>query len=241
MLKINIITPFPEVFDIITNNSMLLKAKEKGIVEYNLINLFDYLANSNDRIDDYPFGGEEGMILKVEPLTNAIESIIDRDALTRIIFPTPDGKQFNHSIAKELSNENSLTFICGHYKGIDQRVRDRYVADELSIGDFILTSGELPTMLMMDSIIRLKKGVLNNYNSAKRDSFYNVLLDGPHYTRPRNFRKVSVPEVLLSGNHKKIEEWFLKKREEKTKKRRIDLWKKYISSNNDGVKNGQNK
>ena len=238
MMKVYIITPFPKIISSVLGTTMLAKAEERGKVEYHILNLFEFLDNENDRIDDYPFGGEEGMILKVEPLTNAIESIIDRDVLTRIIFPTPDGKQFNHSIAKELSNEDSLTFICGHYKGIDQRVRDRYVSDELSIGDFILTSGELPTMLMMDSIIRLKKGVLNNYNSAKRDSFYNVLLDGPHYTRPRNFREVSVPEVLLSGNHKKIEEWFLKKREEKTKKRRIDLWKKYRSFNNDGVENG---
>jgi len=238
MLKINIITPFPEVFDIITNNSILLKAKEKKIVDYNLINLFDYLSNSKDRIDDYPFGGEEGMILKVEPLSNALDSISHNEKVHRVIFPTPDGKQFNHSIAKELSGNDTLTFICGHYKGIDQRIRDKYVTDELSIGDFILTSGELPTMLMMDSIVRLKKGVLNNYNSAKKDSFYDLLLDGPHYTRPRDFKGESVPKVLLSGNHKKIEEWFLKRRESKTKKRRFDLWKKYSSVNNDGVKNG---
>ncbi len=237
MLKINVITPFPEVFDIIINNSMLLKAKEKGIVEYNLVNLFNHLTNSNDRIDDYPFGGAEGMILKAEPLTNAIENVVSNAVSSRIIFPTPDGKKFNHSIAKELSNENSLTFICGHYKGIDQRVRDKFVTDELSIGDFILTSGELPTMLMMDSIIRLKEGVLNNYNSAKKDSFFDLLLDGPHYTRPRNFKGESVPDILLSGNHEKIEEWFLNEREKKTQKRRIDLWEKYRSLNNDGVEN----
>ena len=178
------------------------------------------------------------MILKPEPLTNAIESIKDQDNNQRIIFPTPDGELFNHSKAKEFSNCDSLIFICGHYKGIDQRIRDNFVTDEISIGDFVLTSGELPAMLMMDSIVRLRKGVLNNYESAINDSFYSLLLDGPHFTRPRKFRGKNVPNVLLTGDHKKIEKWFLSKREEKTKKRRIDLWEKYRFSNNDGVKNG---
>tara|TARA_B100000029_G_scaffold506778_1_gene590146 strand:+ start:623 stop:1336 length:714 start_codon:yes stop_codon:yes gene_type:complete len=237
MLKINVITPFPEMFEGIINSSILLKGKQKGIVSYNIINLFDYLDDPNQRIDDYPYGGGEGMILKPEPLANAIESIKEKGN-QKIIFPTPDGELFNHSKAKEFSNCDSLVFICGHYKGIDQRIRDNFVTDEISIGDFVLTSGELPAMLMMDSIIRLKKGVLNNYVSAVNDSFYDLLLDGPHFTRPRNFRSKSVPDILLSGNHKKIEKWFLNKREEKTKKRRIDLWKKYRSSNNNGVKNG---
>ena len=238
MLNINVITPFPEMFDSIINSSILLKGKQKEIISYNIINLFDYLDDRNQRIDDYPFGGGEGMILKPEPLTNAIESIKDQDNNQRIIFPTPDGELFNHSKAKEFSNCDSLIFICGHYKGIDQRIRDHFVTDEISIGDFVLTSGELPAMLMMDSIVRLRKGVLNNYESAINDSFYSLLLDGPHFTRPRKFRGKNVPNVLLTGDHKKIEKWFLSKREEKTKKRRIDLWKKYRFSNNDGVKNG---
>ena len=155
----------------------------------------------------------------------------------KIIFPTPDGKIFNHDMAKEMSKELSLTFICGHYKGIDQRIRDNYITDELSIGDFVLTSGELPSMIMIDSIVRLKRGVLNNYNSACKDSFYDLLLDGPHYTRPRNFKGKEVPDTLLTGNHEEIKKWFLNKRELKTKKRRNDLWKKYKLLNNDGVKN----
>ena len=126
----------------------------------------------------------------------------------RIIFQTRDVEKFNHDKAKELSNESSLTFICGHYKGIDQRIRDNFITDEISIGDFVLTSGELPSMLMIDSIVRLKDGVLNNYRSASKDSFYDLLLDGPHYTRPRNFNGDKVPEVLLSGNHQEIEKWF---------------------------------
>ena len=231
MISFNVITPFPAMFDAVLNESILLKAKQKNIAEYNIFNLFNYLDNSSDRIDDYPFGGGEGMLLKAEPIFNAFESIKStfRNNKPRVIFPTPDGKIFNHSKAKELSKESNLIFICGHYKGIDQRVRDKIVTDEISIGDFVLTSGELPTMIMIDSIIRLKKGVLNNYESAKKDSFYNLLLDGPHYTRPREFEGNNVPDVLLSGNHKKIKDWFLNQREEKTKKLRLDLWKKYKS------------
>ena len=142
---------------------------------------------------------------------------------------------FNHNIAKKLSNESSLIFICGHYKGIDQRIRDEIVTDEISIGDFVLTNGELPTMIMIDSIVRLKEGVLNNYDSASKDSFYDILLDGPHYTRPRNFNGMKVPDVLLSGNHKEIKNWFLNEREIKTKKIRKDLWKKYKSDKKSGV------
>jgi len=232
MISFNVITPFPAMFDNVLNESILLKAKQKNIAEYNIFNLFNYLDNSSERIDDYPFGGGEGMILKAKPISDAvkdIKSVVGNDSKHRVIFPTPDGQVFNHSKAKELSKESSLIFICGHYKGIDQRVRDKIVTDEISIGDFVLTSGELPTMIMIDSIIRLKKGVLNNYESAKKDSFYNLLLDGPHYTRPREFEGNNVPDVLLSGNHKKIKDWFLNQREEKTKKLRLDLWKKYKS------------
>ena len=228
------------MFSGIVDKSILLKSQEKGLVEYNFFNLFDFLSNSKDRIDDYPFGGGEGMILKAEPISNAIKNIMDNDGESRFIFASPDGKVFNQEIANELSNEKSLTFICGHYKGIDQRVRDNYVNDEYSIGDFVLTNGELPSMLMIDSIVRLKEGVLNNYDSALKDSFSNDLLDGPHYTRPRVFNNFKVPEVLLSGNHKDIKEWFLKKRKEKTKNRRKDLWDKYKLKNRTkiGEKNG---
>ena len=232
MISFNVITPFPAMFDAVLNESILLKAKQKHIAEYNIFTLFNYLDNSSERIDDYPFGGGEGMILKAKPIfdaVNNVKSVVGNNKKYRIIFPTPDGKTFNHSKAKELSKESNLIFICGHYKGIDQRVRDKIITDEISIGDFVLTSGELPTMIMIDSIIRLKKGVLNNYESAKKDSFYNLLLDGPHYTRPREFEGNKVPNVVLSGDHKKIKDWFLNKREEKTKKLRLDLWKEYKS------------
>tara|TARA_B100000945_G_C20211982_1_gene516483 strand:- start:10 stop:732 length:723 start_codon:yes stop_codon:yes gene_type:complete len=239
MLIINIITPFTSMFDAILNESILLKAQQKKIVKFNILNLFDFLDEKSKRIDDYPFGGGEGMLLKPEPIFQALKEIKSQNFNNhnmRIVFPTPDGKMFNHDVAKEMSKELSLTFICGHYKGIDQRIRDNYVTDEISIGDFVLTNGELPVMLMVDSIVRLKEGVLNNYESASKDSFYDTLLDGPHYTRPRIFNGFDVPEILFSGNHKKIEKWFLNKRLEKTKKLRKDLWVNYKSDNN-GVEN----
>ena len=237
MLIINIITPFPSMFNILFNHSILNKAKTKNKVKYNIYDLFDYLDSPNHRIDDYPFGGNEGMILKPEPIYNVLKKINKglNKKKHRVIFPSPDGDLFNHDIAKKMSEQNELTFICGHYKGIDQRIRDEFVNDEISIGDFVLTSGELPSMIIIDAIVRLKEGVLNNYISAKKDSFYEMLLDGPHYTRPRNFKGLMVPKILLSGNHKIIEEWFLKKRENKTKKRRIDLWNKYKSIKEDGA------
>jgi len=232
MLNIYVITPFPQVVSPILNSSILNKAKEKNIVRYEVINLFDFLDTKTDRIDDYPFGGHAGMLLKPLPILNAINSINERKS--RIIFPTPDGKLFNHDIATEFSKEQSLIFICGHYKGIDQRIRDNFVTDEISIGDFVMTGGELPTLMMIDSIIRLKRGVLGSYQSAKSDSFFSHLLDGPYYTRPRSFNGLDVPEILLSGNHKEIEDWFIKEKLKKTKKRRFDLWKKYKSENSDG-------
>ena len=237
MLKINVITPFPDMFDSIINTSILLKGKQKKIVEYNIVNLFSFLSDSSQRIDDYPFGGGKGMVLKPEPLSKAIKELKEKKCNQRIIFPTPDGKLFDHNQAKKFSECDSLVFVCGHYKGIDQRIRDNYITDEVSIGDYVLTSGELPSMLMIDSIVRLRKGVLNSYESAVEDSFYNMLLDGPQYTRPREFQGNQVPDVLLSGNHSKIKEWFLKKREEKTKIKRIDLWNLYRSKNNNGDEN----
>ena len=221
MMKIYFITPFPNIINSILGESMLAKAKERGKVEYNVINLFDYLDNPKDRIDDYPFGGGDGMILKPAPIFKAFRSI--NDTADRVIFPSPDGKILNHDISMELSKEKTLVFICGHYKGIDQRIRDNIITDEISIGDFVVTGGELPALIILDSTIRLIRGVLNKYESAKSDSFYEDLLDGPHYTRPQNFEGINVPDVLLSGNHKKISDWFLNERIKKTKKRRNDL------------------
>ena len=231
MMKVYIITPFPEIISSVLGESMLAKAEEREKVEYHILNLFEFLENKNDRIDDYPFGGGNGMIIKPGPVFNAFESINDAG---RVVFPTPDGELLNHELVKDLSKEKSLVFICGHYKGIDQRIRDSIVTDEISIGDFVLTGGELPTLIILDSVVRLIKGVLNKYESASSDSFYDNLLDGPHYTRPQDFRGMKVPDILISGNHKKINDWFLKERLKKTKKKRKDLLNK---SNSFGDKN----
>jgi len=224
MLKIYIITPFPDFLNPILKQSMLKKSVERGKVEYNIVNLFDFLNDKESRIDDYPYGGGEGMIMKAEPIFNAFESINNNGA--RVVFPTPDGKLFNQKMAFNLSREKKIIFICGHYKGIDQRIRDNIVTDEISIGDYVLTNGEIPALVIIDSIMRLIPGVLNDYKSAEKDSFSNDLLDGPHYTRPREFKGFKVPDILLSGNHNKIKDWFLNQRIIKTALRRKELLKK---------------
>ena len=207
---------------------------ERNKVKYNVINLFDFINDKDTRIDDYPYGGGEGMIMKPEPIFNAFDSL--KLNSSKVVFATPDGELFKHKRALELSKEKNIVFICGHYKGLDQRVRDQLVTDELSIGDYVLTNGEIPSLVIIDSIMRLIPGVLNDYKSAEKDSFSDDLLDGPHYTRPREYRGLKVPDILLSGNHSKIEEWFLDRRIDKTASRRKDLFKKYKSKNN-GDKN----
>jgi len=170
------------------------------------------------------------MVLKPEPVFRAFDAVTEElpeNSDTRVVFPTPDGKVFDHDSAIDLGRCQNLIFINGHYKGVDQRIRDELVTDEISIGDYVLTGGELPSLIILDAIVRLIPGVLNSYESAETDSFAGMLLDCPHYTRPETFRKMESPPVLLSGNHKKIENWKKKKSEEKTQIRRPDLWEKY--------------
>ena len=231
------ITPFPDVINSYISSSIMNKANEKGIVDYNILNLFEYGNSPHYKIDDYPFGGGDGMVLKPEPIFRAIDKLkvaINSDNM-RVVFPTPDGPLFSQDLAKELVVEQNIVFICGHYKGIDQRVRDNLVTDEISIGDFVITGGELPSLIIADSIVRLIPDVIGEFKSARTDSFYDSLLDGPHYTRPEEFRGMNVPDVLLSGNHKKIKDWFQRNRENKTKERRKDLWKNYLTKLEDGV------
>ncbi len=231
MISVHLITPFPDMVNAIIDESILKIAGKKEMVRYVVHNLFSYADPPHYRIDDYPFGGGSGMIMKPEPLSRAIEAARS-DALpgenVRIIFPSPDGKLLNQTISENLSKAERLIFIHGHYKGIDQRIRDRYVTDEISIGDYVLTGGELPTMVILDTVIRLIPGVINTFESAETDSFTHDLLDGPHYTRPEEFDGMTVPEILLSGHHQKIAKWRLVNQIEKTKKNRPDLFKKYL-------------
>ena len=233
-MLVDIITPFPNVVKAFISESILKKANQKNIVTYTIYNLFEYSDSVDGRIDDYPFGGGKGMIIKPEPVFKVLEQIklkSQEPSSIKVLFPTPDGEQLNYNMSCEMAEYKHIVFICGHYKGIDQRIRDYLVTNEISIGDYVLTGGELPSMIILDSIVRLIPGVLNNIESANLDSFSNPLLDGPHYTRPEVFDKYETPDILLSGHHKKIEDWFLNERIKKTKKRRPDLWEKYISSN----------
>jgi len=228
--KVFMLTPFPEMVRALISESILKRSERKGLVQFYIKNLFDFADSPHQRIDDYPFGGGTGMVLKPEPVFRAYEEVLDelqKKSSTRIIFPTPDGDLLSHDKALELSQSSNLVFINGHYKGIDQRIRDKIVTDEISIGDYVLTGGELPALVILDTIIRLIPGVLNNYESAKTDSFADILLDCPYYTRPEIYRDMKSPKVLLSGNHKEIEVWKKEKQEKKTKIRRPDIWEKY--------------
>lgn len=230
MLNCYIMTIFPDIIENFISQSIIKRSQDKKIVKYNIKNIRDFANPPHHKTDDYPFGGGEGMIFKPEPIFRTYDSIIENipdKKSVRVVFPTPDGKQFDHKSAFDLSKSENLIFMCGHYKGIDQRVRDQIITDEISIGDFVVTGGELPACLMLDAIVRLLPGVLNNYESAKSDSFFSDLLDGPHYTRPEEYRGLKVPDILLSGHHENIKKWQKENREEKTKKRRPDMWKKY--------------
>jgi tRNA (guanine37-N1)-methyltransferase len=228
-MKVFIITPFPDVIHSFMQNSMLKKAQEHEIVDYKVLNLFDYADKPHRNIDDYPFGGGTGMVMKPEPIFRAFDEIQNQFSsnLNNVIYPTPDGKVFNQNEANKFKESEALVFICGHYKGIDQRVRDNLVTHEYSIGDYIITGGELSSLVILDSVIRLIPGVLNNIKSAETDSFESGLLDCNYYTRPEVYRDLKVPEILLSGHHQKIEDWKLEEKKNKTKKNRPDLWSKH--------------
>ncbi len=237
-MKIDILTLFPEMFEAILNFSIIGRAQEKELLKTNLINIRDFSKNKHKKVDDYPYGGGAGMVLMNQPIFDALENLTTNNEKSRIIYLTPKGKTFNQNLAKELSEENHLIFLCGHYEGIDQRIIDYWVTDEISIGDYVLTGGEIPAMVLIDSIVRLIPGVLNTKESYEEDSFYNGLLEYPHYTRPYNYKNMKVPDVLLSGNHKLIENWRLKQSLIITKERRPDLFNDYI---NHKIKNDKDK
>ena len=232
MRTISFITPFCDLVREFTSVSILDRAQKKGIVKYNYYSLFDFSDDPNSRIDDYPYGGGDGMVIKPQPIfsafNQAVSNLESKD--TRVIYPTPDGEKLDLNLSKELASVDNMIFICGHYKGIDQRVRDTIVTDEISIGDYILTGGELPSCVIIDSVVRLIPGVLNSIKSAETDSFNDGLLDTDYYTRPELFKGLKVPQVLISGNHKEISKWREKKKLEKTKLKRLDLYNKYIEN-----------
>ncbi|MEC9273734.1 MAG: tRNA (guanosine(37)-N1)-methyltransferase TrmD [Candidatus Neomarinimicrobiota bacterium] len=230
MKTISIITPIPDMINSIIEQSILRKAIEGDVVKFDLVDLRDYGMGNYKQIDDTPYGGGGGMILMAEPLFEALDQIIDnlKDGNNaKIIYPSPQGQLWSHNKAMENSDYNNLIFICGHYKDIDQRVIDKYVTNEYSIGDYVVTNGEVPAMIMIDSIVRLIPGVLNNFDSVKTDSFFSgIELDAPYYTRPSEIDDLAVPDVLLSGDHEKINKWRKNERRLRTKNKRPDLWSK---------------
>ncbi|MFB6363931.1 tRNA (guanosine(37)-N1)-methyltransferase TrmD [Paenibacillus elgii] len=223
-MKIDVLTLFPAMFDGVFTSSILGKAQEKGLVELNTVNFRDYANNKHNTVDDYPYGGGGGMVLKPEPLFAAVEDVTSGlESKPRVILMCPQGEPFSQKKAEELAAERHLIFICGHYEGYDERIREHLVTDELSIGDYVLTGGEVPAMVVIDSVVRLLPGVLGNETSAVTDSFSTGLLEYPHYTRPANFRGWEVPDVLISGHHGNIEEWRRKQSLERTWRKRPDL------------------
>ncbi|MCG7332711.1 tRNA (guanosine(37)-N1)-methyltransferase TrmD [Salinicoccus roseus] len=219
-MNIHYLTLFPEMYEGVLSTSILGRAKEKGIVDYHTVNFRDYSGNKHNKVDDYPYGGGAGMVLKPEPVFNAMEAM-DLEK-PRVILMCPQGRRFDQKMAEELSREDDIVFICGHYEGYDERIRT-LVTDEVSIGDYVLTGGELASMTMTDAIVRLIPGVLSREESHQEDSFSTGLLEHPHYTRPREYRGMEVPEVLLNGNHKLIEEWRREESLKRTRERRPDL------------------
>ncbi len=222
-MKIDIISVLPQLMESFFAHSILKRAKEKGLLEINLINLRDHTHYKHGQVDDYQFGGGAGLVMMVEPLVSAIESLQQKTAYDEIIFLTPDGEMFDQKMANHLSLKKNLLLICGHYKGIDQRVREHFITKEISIGNYVLSGGELGAAVLADAIGRLIPGVLNDETSALTDSFQDNLLAPPVYTRPEEFRGWKVPEILMSGNHKKIEEWRHEKSVERTKEKRPGL------------------
>ncbi|HHZ12972.1 MAG TPA: tRNA (guanosine(37)-N1)-methyltransferase TrmD [Clostridiales bacterium] len=222
-MRIDILTLFPEMFEPILGTSILGRAREKGILTINPINIREFAKNKHRQTDDYPYGGGPGMVMSPQPLFDAFYHVLDGSPDAKVIYFTPQGKTLNQEMAKEYARQSHLVLLCGHYEGVDQRVIDRFVDEEISIGDYVLTGGELPSMVFIDCVSRLIPGVLGSDLSAQDESFSNGLLEYPHYTRPQTYEGMSVPEVLLSGHHEKIDRWRKKESLRNTLIKRPDL------------------
>lgn len=221
-MNIHVLSLFPEMFTGVFGSSILKKAQEKKAVSLSVSDIREFSNNKHKQVDDYPYGGGAGMVLKPEPMFQAVETITE-GRKPRIILMCPQGERFTQKKAEELAKEEELVFLCGHYEGYDERIRQHLVTDEISIGDFVLTGGELPAMTVIDAVVRLLPGVLGQEDSHIHDSFSTGLLEHPHYTRPAEFRGMKVPDVLLSGNHANIEKWRQEQSLKRTYERRPDL------------------
>ena len=234
-----IMTLFPEMVMDVLNTSILKRAIDKGIITAKAINIRDYAGNKHNKVDDYTYGGGAGMLIQAQPIYDCYNAILkeirenDPEANPRVIYVTPQGSVFSQEKARELSSDNDIIFLCGHYEGIDERVLEEIVTDYISIGDYVLTGGELPAMVMIDAVARLVPGVLNNDESAETESFDDGLLEYPQYSRPEIWNDKKVPSVLLSGNHQNVEVWRFQKSLERTKERRPELYEKYVEEHPD--------
>ncbi|EHR33936.1 tRNA (guanosine(37)-N1)-methyltransferase TrmD [Helcococcus kunzii] len=227
-MNIDILTLFPNSFDFLRSYGVIGKAVENNLINISTVDIRSFSKDKHKKVDDEVYGGSAGMLMKVEPVIDAIESV--KKEKSKVIFLSPQGRVFNQEIANELSKEEHIILLCGHYEGIDSRVVNNYVDFELSIGDYVLTGGEIPAMVVIDATARLVANVIGKEESYQTDSHYNILLQHDHFTRPREYRGLKVPEVLFSGNHKLIEEWQKNSSIENTKRKRPDLYKKYIES-----------
>ncbi len=222
-MRIDIITVLPEMIDGALNCSILKRAQDKGLVEFGLHNLRDYGIGKHRRVDDYPFGGEAGMVMQIEPIDNAIAYLKSQRHYDEVIFTSPDGEKFTQGMANQLSMMKNIIILCGHYKGIDFRIREHLITREISIGDFVLTGGELAAAMIADAVVRVIPGVIGDEQSALSDSFQDNLLAPPVYTRPAEYKGWRVPDILLSGHELKIDEWRMEQSISRTKKLRPDL------------------
>lgn len=228
MLRIDIISAVPQLLESPLSHSIVGNAQDDELVEIHIHDLRDYTEDKHNKVDDYPYGGGAGMVLTPQPIFSCIEHLQSQREYDEIIFTSPDGEPFEQESANKLSISKNLMFLCGHYKGVDQRVIDSLITKTYSIGDYVLSGGELPTLVMVDSIVRLLPGALGDSESALTDSFQNEnLLEGPVYTRPADFRGMEVPKVLRSGDHQKVKKWRLEKSLERTKEVRPDIYKKF--------------
>ena len=225
-MRIDIITVLPEMLEGFINQSILLRAQKKGLAEIHIHNLRDYTHNKHRKVDDYPFGGFAGMVMQCQPIDECISALKAERHYDEIIFTTPDGEQFNQPMANQLSMAENLIILCGHYKGVDYRIREHLITKEISIGDYVLTGGELAAAAITDAVVRVIPGVIGDEQSALSDSFQDNLLAAPIYSRPADYKGWKVPEILLSGNEAKIKEWELNQAYERTRRLRPDLLNK---------------
>ena len=235
-MKFTVLTLFPELVSANLSQSILKRAVDSGIIEVEIINPRDFTKDKHRKVDDTPYGGGAGMLLAVQPFYDAYLSV-DKSLKPRTFITVPSGKTYNQNIANGLSKEAHIIILCGHYEGFDQRLVELIKPEEISVGDYVLTGGELPALCMIDSITRLLDGAIGNEESAEFDSFQNGLLEHPHYTKPREYEGLKVPDVLLNGNHKEIDEWRFYKQLEVTKQKRPDLYEKFLAENNNLPKN----